>query len=33
LPSNHFSYQGILIDDAGTVWFASDDGGLARYVP
>jgi ligand-binding sensor domain-containing protein len=33
LPSNHFSGQSILVDDAGTIWFAGDDGGLARYVP
>ncbi|MDY7080121.1 MAG: hypothetical protein SXV54_24840 [Chloroflexota bacterium] len=33
LPSNHFSGQSILVDDLGTIWFAGDDGGLARYVP
>jgi ligand-binding sensor domain-containing protein len=33
LPSNHFDGQSILLDDVGTVWFASDEGGLARYVP
>ncbi len=33
LPSNRFSGQSILVDDLGTVWFASDEGGLARYVP
>jgi ligand-binding sensor domain-containing protein len=33
LPSNHFDGAGILVDDAGTIWFASDEGGLARYVP
>ncbi len=34
LPSNHFDApQSILVDDLGTIWFASEEGGLARYVP
>jgi ligand-binding sensor domain-containing protein len=33
LPSNHFDGQSILVDDAGAIWFASNEGGLARYVP
>ena len=33
LPSNHFAGQNILIDNLGTIWFAGEEGGLARYVP
>jgi ligand-binding sensor domain-containing protein len=33
LPSNRLSGQSILMDDLGTVWFAGEHGGLARYAP
>lgn len=34
LPSNHFEgKQSVLVDSAGTVWFAASEGGLARFVP
>ena len=33
LPSDHFAGQNILIDSLGTIWFAGEKGGLARYVP
>jgi ligand-binding sensor domain-containing protein len=32
LPSNHFSTHAILIDNLGTIWFAGQGGGLARWV-
>jgi ligand-binding sensor domain-containing protein len=32
LPSNHFYTHAILIDDLGTIWFAPQQGGLARWV-
>jgi ligand-binding sensor domain-containing protein len=31
LPSNHFYTNSIMIDDLGTVWFAAEYGGLARW--
>ncbi|HNT74417.1 MAG TPA: hypothetical protein PKH77_05290 [Anaerolineae bacterium] len=34
LPSNQFyGRQSVLVDSAGTAWFAASEGGLARYVP
>ena len=33
LPSPHFDRYSILVDSAGTTWFAGSEGGLARYVP
>lgn len=33
LPSNHFYTNAILIDNLGTIWFAGQQGGLARWVP
>ncbi|MBN1484800.1 MAG: hypothetical protein JXA37_08770 [Chloroflexia bacterium] len=34
LPSNQYDEGGtVVIDHLGTVWFASMDGGLARYIP
>jgi ligand-binding sensor domain-containing protein len=31
LPSNHFYTNAILVDDLGTIWFAPQQGGLARW--
>jgi ligand-binding sensor domain-containing protein len=33
LPSRHFGNRGIVMDELGTIWFAAEKGGLARYVP
>jgi len=33
LPTNYFGNQSILVDDLGAIWFAGNNGGLARYAP